>query len=124
MNNSKVIDNDNIINKIVEGMQEKKAKDIVVVNMSKLKEAPCSYFVICSGDSNTHVNAIAHSIKDYVKEHIQLSPEAAIGFENGEWVAMDYAQIIVHVFQPAIRSFYDIEHLWEDAERLQINDIN
>lgn len=124
MNNSKVIDNDTIINKIVEGMQEKKAKDIVVVNMSKLKEAPCSYFVICSGDSNTHVNAIAHSIKDYVKEHIQLSPEAAIGFENGEWVAMDYAQIIVHVFQPAIRSFYDIEHLWEDADRLQINDIN
>jgi ribosome-associated protein len=122
--NTKVIENEQIVEKIVEGIQERKGKGIVVVNMKKLKEAPCSYFVICEGDSNVHVNAVALSIKDFVNEKINVKPFATDGFENCEWIAMDYGQIIVHVFQRPAREFYDIEHLWADAELQQIENLN
>lgn len=121
---TKVIDNEQIVKNIVEGMQERKGKDIVVVNMNKLKESPCSYFVICEGDSNVHVNAVATSIKDYVQEKIDVKPYATDGFENCEWVAMDYGQIIVHVFQRASRQFYDLERLWADAALHVVENIN
>jgi len=116
-------ENEQIVNKIVEGIQERKGKNIVIVNLNKLNEAPCSYFVICEGDSNVHVNAIATSIKDYVREQIKLKPYATDGFENCQWIAMDYGQIIVHVFQRETRAFYDIEHLWSDADLKKLEDI-
>ncbi len=111
-----MVKNEQIVKKIVEGIQERKGKEIVVVNLTKLKESPCSFFVICEGDSNVHVNSVAMSIKDYVNEEIKLKPYAADGFDNAEWIAMDYGQIIVHVFQRSFREFYDLEHLWADAE--------
>ena len=116
-------ENKEIVNKIIEGIQERKGKNIVVVNLNKLQEAPCSYFVICEGDSSVHVNSIANSIKDWVREQIKVKPYATDGFENNEWIAMDYGQIIVHVFQRPTRAFYDIEHLWLDADIQRIEDI-
>jgi len=115
--------NEQIVEKIVEGIQERKGKNIVVVNLTKLQEAPCSFFVICEGDSNVHVNAIGMSIKEYVREKINEKPFATDGFENSEWIAMDYGQIIVHVFQRHTRAFYDIEHLWSDAKLTKIKDL-
>ena len=116
-------ENEQIVAKIVEGIQERKGKNIVVINLSKLYEAPCLYFVICEGDSNIHVNAIALSIKDWVREQINVKPFAIDGFENKEWIAIDYGQIIVHVFQRTARAFYDIEHLWADAKLKKIEDL-
>jgi ribosome-associated protein len=116
-------ENEQIVAKIVEGIQERKGKKIVVVNLTKLKEAPCSYFVICEGDSNVHVNAIGNSIKDWVRDQIKVKPYATDGFENCEWIAMDYGQIIVHVFQRTTRAFYDIEHLWADAKLTKIAEV-
>ena len=116
-------ENELIVAKIVEGIQERKGKNIVVVNLNKLHEAPCSYFVICEGDSNVHVNAVANSIKDYVRDEIKVKPYATDGFENCEWIAMDYGQIIVHVFQRQTRAFYDIEHLWADADLKRLEDV-
>ena len=118
-----IAENEQIVNKIVEGIQERKGKKIVIVNLNKLKDAPCSYFVICEGDSNVQVNSIAHSIKDWVQEKIHVKPSATDGFENCEWIAMDYGQIIVHVFQRATRAYYDIEHLWSDADLKLLEDI-
>ena len=120
----KIIDNETIVEKIVEGIQEKKGKRIVVVDLNKLHDAPCSYFVICQGDSNTQVNAIATSVKDWVTEKIKVKPYATDGFENCQWIAMDYGQIIVHVFQRPFREFYDLEHLWEDADLRLIPDLD
>ena len=119
-----MIENKEIVAKIVEGAQEKKAKKIVVVDMNKLKDSPCSYFVICEGDSNVHANAIAYSIKDYVQEKADTKPYASDGFENCQWIALDYGQIIVHVFQRAYREFYDLEHLWHDADLNFIPDLD
>ncbi|MDL2290268.1 ribosome silencing factor [Paludibacteraceae bacterium OttesenSCG-928-F17] len=119
-----MIENELIVEKIVEGIQEKKGKKIVIVNMSQLQEAPCNYFVICEGDSRTHVNTLANSVKEWVRDEIKVKPYAIDGMENGEWVAIDYGQIIVHVFQQMAREFYDIEHLWEDAKLTAIEDLD
>jgi len=113
-----------IIEKIVEGIQEKKGKKIVVVDLKNLKEAPCSYFVICEGDSKTHAGAVALSIKDWVREKAKTKPYAIDGQENAEWIAMDYGYVIVHIFLRPIREFYDIEHLWADAELNVIEDLD
>ncbi len=116
-------DNEQIVNKIVEGIQERKGKRIAIVDLTKLKESPCNYFVICEGDSVVHVNAVAHSIKDWVNQEIKVKPYATDGFENCEWIAMDYGQIIVHVFQRSAREFYDIEHLWADGNIKFLEDV-
>ena len=116
-------ENEQIVDKIVEGIQERKGKNIIVVNLTKLQESPCSYFVICEGDSSVHVGSIANSIKDWVRDEIKVKPYATDGFENSEWIAMDYGHIIVHVFQRHIRAFYDIEHLWADANLKRIPDV-
>lgn len=118
-----MLENKKIVEKIVEGIQERKGKNIVIVDLNKLPEAPCNYFVICEGDSNVHVNAIAFSIKDWVREQIQVKPYGMDGLENMEWIAMDYGQIIVHVFQREARAFYDIEHLWKNANLTKLEDI-
>lgn len=115
---------DNLVRTIVKGIQEKKGKKIVIVNLTKFNSAACSYFVICEGDSNTHVAAIADSIKEYVREHAQTKPVAVDGLDNALWVAMDYLTIIVHVFQREPRNFYDIEHLWADAAIEEIADLD
>lgn len=119
-----MVETEQILSKIVEGIQERKGKKIVIVNMSELQEAPCSYFVICEGDSGVHVSSIATSVKEWVRDEIRVKPFAVDGMENAEWVAMDYEQIIVHVFQRRARAFYDIEHLWEDAKLTEIEDLD
>lgn len=111
-----------LIAAIVEGMQEKKAKKIKIVDMSEL-ESPCQYFVICEGTSNTQVMSIAVETKDYVREHAGEKPFASDGYDNCQWIALDYGNVIVHVFQPEFREFYDIEHLWADAKITVIPDI-
>ena len=101
----------------------KKAKKIAIVDMSKL-EAPCQYFVICEGDSSTHVMTVATTTKDFVREHAGEKPFSSAGYENCQWIAMDYASVNVHVFQPEFREFYDIEHLWADANITMIPDLD
>lgn len=118
------MENEQIVAAIVEGIQDKKGKGIVLVDMTQLPDAPCSHFVICQGDSAVQVNAIALSIRDYVRDTLRVKPFAIDGFENCQWVAMDYGQIIVHVFQRETREFYDIEHLWEDARLTQVTDVD
>ncbi len=113
-----------ILDKIVEGIQERKGKGIVIVDMTGLQEAPCSYFVICEGDSSVHVGSVALSVRDWVRDEIHVKPYAIDGLENSQWVALDYGQIIVHVFQRPVRAFYDIEHLWEDAKLTEIEDLD
>lgn len=113
-----------VIEKIIEGIQEKKGSKIVVVDMSQLENYVCQYFIICEGKSNTHVAAIADSIKDYVREEIRVKPFAIDGVVNSQWIAMDYGEIIVHVFQPEYRQFYKLESLWADAVLTEIPDLD
>lgn len=118
-----MINNEQIVEKIVEGIQERKGKTIAVINLSEIPEAPCSFFIICEGDSKIHVNAIATSVIDVVRGSINVKPYAFDGFENSEWIALDYGQIIVHVFQRHARDFYNIEKLWPKAKIETYQDI-
>ena len=123
MQNSK-IEAKEVINRIVGGIQEKKGKGIVVVDMLGLGNSVCDYFVICQGNSPNQVSAITDSIADTVREQCGKKPYAIDGLRNSQWVAMDYGDILVHVFLPDVRSFYDIEHLWADAKITEIPDID
>lgn len=116
-------DDKTLLASIINGMQEKKAKKIVVVDLTKV-DAPCRYFVICEGTSKIQVSTIATSIKDTTRKEVNEKPFATDGFENSEWIAMDYGTILVHVFIRELREFYDIEHLWEDVNIEEIEDLD
>jgi ribosome-associated protein len=101
---------------IVEGMKEKKAVDITVMDLRKLKGPVCDYFIVCSGTSDTHVKAIADSVEDMVKENLEERVWKKEGMQQANWILLDYASVVVHVFQKETREFYALEELWGDAE--------
>lgn len=118
------VDAQEVIKQIIEGIQDKKGKEIVVVDMLKLGNSICDYFVICQGNSPTQVSAITDSIEDTVRINCKKKPYSIDGLRNSQWVAMDYGDILVHIFLPDVRRFYDIEHLWADATLTEIPDID
>ena len=120
----KKIEAKEIIEQIVEGIHDKKGKGVVVVDMLGLGNSVCDYFVICQGNSPNQVSAITDSVADTVREKCGKKPYAIDGLRNCQWVAMDYGDILVHIVQPDIRAFYDIEHLWADARTTEIPDID
>ncbi len=105
---------------IVEGMQENKAKEIVVLDLRELDGAITEFFVICSGDSDTHVDGISNSINRYVQKNLKEKPWNIEGKTNSDWVLLDYVNVVGHVFYQETRSFYDIEDLWSDAAKTTI----
>lgn len=117
-------ENKEIIQAIIEGVQEVKGKGISVVDLTKLSDTPCEYFVICEGGSTTQVNSIAESVREYVRKTVKVKPYVVDGFENCVWIAMDYGQILVHIFLRETREFYDIEHLWNNATITEVPDLD
>ena len=113
-----------LIQQITEGIQDKKGKNIVIADLTKIEDTICNYFVICQGNSPSQVTAIVESVKDSARKGANIKPFAIDGLRNAEWVAMDYSDIIVHIFLPAAHDFYDIEHLWEDAKLTYLPDID
>ena len=101
---------------ILDGIIEKKGKDIVNIDFSKVENAICQNFIICHGDSNTQVDAIADNVVKQVSEKLETKVLHKEGFENCQWVLLDYADIIVHVFQKEYRDYYKLEELWADAK--------
>lgn len=113
-----------LVKTITKGIQEKKGSNIVVVDLNKIESSICSYFVICQGNSPAQVEAITESIGDMVRLEADEKPVAVEGLNNAQWVAMDYTDVMVHIFLPTTREFYDLEHLWEDAKITIIPDLN
>ncbi len=95
-----------------------------MTDLRSIGDTICQYFIICQGNSPSQVEAIADSIVEFTRKQKQVKPTAIDGLRNAEWVAMDYSDIIVHVFLPAAHDFYDIEHLWEDAKLTYLPDID
>jgi len=114
---------ENLNNAIIEGIRDKKGKNIIQLDLRKLREAPADFFIICEGDSNTHVNAISNSVFKKVKDELQTSPTHTEGSTNSTWVLMDYFDIVVHVFHPETRHFYELESLWSDAEVTEFGEV-
>ncbi|HRY32436.1 MAG TPA: ribosome silencing factor [Bacteroidales bacterium] len=105
---------------IIRGIQEKKGLEIVSIDLRELKNAISEYFVICHGTSRTHVEALAESVEKEVKTAIGTNPWHAEGFENSEWILLDYADVVVHIFQESKRRFFNLEGLWADARQTTI----
>lgn len=113
-----------LLDQIIAGIQEKKGQDIAVVDLTAIADTICQYFVICTGGSPSQVQAIAESVGDMAREKAGAKPTAVDGLRNAQWVAMDYSDVIVHIFLPDARQYYDIEHLWEDATLTELANID
>ena len=113
-----------LVKRIVEGIQEKKGKDIVVADLTATDNTVCKYFVICEGNTPTQVAAIADAVSDYVRIHASEKPIHVEGMRVARWVAMDYSDVMVHVFVPEERDFYNLENLWADAELTEIPNLD
>ncbi len=109
-------------NLVVKGMQEKKAQDVVVMDLRGVKNAITDFFVICSGTSDTQIDAIATSIEEEVYKARHLDPWHKEGKLNREWILLDYVDVVAHVFKKDRRTFYDLEQLWGDAEIQHIDE--
>ena len=113
-----------LIEKIIEAIQDTKGEDIKLLDLTKIENSAADYFIICSANSNTQVNAIAGNIEKKVRNELKDRPWHVEGSENAMWVLVDYVSVVVHVFQKHVRDFYDIEDLWSDAKITEIKDQN
>ena len=111
----KVGTTNHLIDTIIEGIQERKGKEIVSLNFNNLQSSVCEYFVICEGSSNTQVEAIAESIQKKVKNNLNENAITVNGRLSAQWVLLDYGSVVVHVFQKEYRDLYKLESLWADA---------
>lgn len=113
-----------LIKKVTEGIQEKKGRDIVIADLTGIEDTICNYFIICQGNSPSHIQALTDSVSEFARIHAHAKPAAIDGLRNAQWVAMDYHDVIVHIFLPEARDFYDLEHLWADAQLTHIPNID
>ena len=113
-----------LVDTIVKGIQEKKGQNIVVADLSNIEGSICKYFVISQGNSPAQVEAITESVGDFARKELGEKPAHVVGLENAQWVAMDYSDVLVHVFLPDVREYYDLEHLWHDAKLTRIPDLD
>jgi ribosome-associated protein len=113
-----------LVETIIQGIQEKKGAGIVVADLTGMEGTICRYFVICQGNSPSQVEAITESVGDFVRKELDEKPVHVVGLENAQWVAMDFTDVLVHVFLPDVRMFYDLEHLWDDAKLTNIPDLD
>ncbi|MFH0896360.1 MAG: ribosome silencing factor [Bacteroidota bacterium] len=113
---------DVLTNLVVKALLDKKGNDIVTMNMKPLPSSVCDCFVICHGNSKTQVDALAESVIATVKKEMGVFTTHKEGFENSEWILLDYFDVVVHIFQEEFRGFYQLEKLWADAEMKHISE--
>ena len=119
----KQVSTDDLIAVIIKGIDDVKGEDIQLLDLRDIETTVCDYFVICSGTSNTQVNAISGSVQKIVSKEVKDKPWHVEGQGNSEWVLMDYVNVVVHIFQKHVRDYYDIESLWGDAKITEINPV-
>lgn len=113
-----------LVEQIVAALQDKKGHRVTIADLTHIDDTICQYFVICTGNSPSHVQALAQNVGEEVLKQMGQHPVGVSGMKNSLWVAMDYADVMIHIFLPEEREFYDLEHLWADAEITQIPDID
>lgn len=109
---------------IIEGIQERKGRRIALVDMAEIESAPTRMFVIAEGNTPTQVGAIADSVREYVQQQSGIKPYNYDGYQNSEWIVIDYGDIMAHIFVPADRERYNLEDLWSDAVITDVPDLD
>lgn len=115
--NKKAVPSEVVSEAIIFGLQEKKGNDIVRLDLRNISSSVSDYFVICNADSSTQVRALADSVEKEVSKSLKTVPWRKEGYEHGEWILLDYIDVIVHIFKTEKRQYYGIEDLWGDAEQ-------
>lgn len=115
---------ENIVDVAVKGIQEKKGRGIKIIDLSGIDGAICQYFVLCQGNSPQQVDAIAESVEDMLRIELKEKPVHVVGKDNSMWVGMDYVDVMVHIFVPEAREFYNLDNLWADAPCKEIEDLD
>jgi ribosome-associated protein len=105
-----------LVEVIVGAMEDRKGLDIMYIDFTQTANSVASYFVICHGTSNVHVDALADGVIDNTIKALKSKPWSKEGYENAEWILLDYADVVVHIFQDNTRQFYNIEGLWGDMQ--------
>ena len=105
-----------LIENIVIGISDVKGQDIEMIDLRKVDNRICDFYIICTGSSNTHVSAILESVKKKVSKILKEKPSHTEGEQNAEWILLDYINVVVHIFQNHVRDFYRIEELWGDCK--------
>ena len=113
---SKLTESEVLAKLAAKGMGDKKGLDIMILDLRELQSAPCSFFVICSGNVPSHVSAICDGVFETIKKATGYNPHKIEGYDNAEWILMDYFDIVVHIFQKDKRDHYRLESLWADAK--------
>lgn len=108
---------------IIDSIQDIKGKNIVKLDLRKLDDAPTDYFIICEGESIVQTKAIADNVHFRLKKEADILPSNIEGVQSSRWVLVDYFTIVVHVFHPEAREFYQLEDLWSDAEITPYEDV-
>lgn len=103
-----------------QAMDEKKAEDVRILDLRKVHVAPAEFFVIATGNVPSHVSALSDAVFETVKKATGLNPHKVEGYNNAEWILMDYFDVVVHIFQKDKRAFYRLDELWSDGEEVSI----
>lgn len=109
---------------IIEAIRDRKGHKITDIDLSDIQTAPASAFIVCQGNSTSQVSAIADNIREEVQSKLHIKPYNYDGYRNSQWIVIDYGEILVHVFLPEIRQFYNIEDLWSDAKVSELPDLD
>ncbi|MCC7050177.1 MAG: ribosome silencing factor [Bacteroidia bacterium] len=113
---------ESLVKAAIHGLQEKKAEHIVLMDLRTSKNAVADFFIIASGTSLTHVEALARSVDEFVNKELNENPWHIEGNTNAQWVLVDYVNVVIHIFQEDTRRFYALENLWGDAQIKIINE--
>lgn len=114
----------NLTDIIIDAIQEKKGEKITIIDLSDIQGSSVPEFVICQGKNPSQTYAIAENIKDRVREKLSLHEVTSEGYRNLQWIILDYGSLMVHVFLPETREFYNLEDLWIDGKITQIPDFD
>ncbi len=117
-------ENEKLIQTIIEAIQEKKGRDIVHVDLSGIETAAAQAFVIATGSTPMQVAAVADSVREYVEKNAQQRPFNYDGYQNAQWVIIDYGNVFVHIFVPDFRERYNLEQLWADARIVEVPNLD
>jgi len=109
-------ESEELVGLIIQGMEDTKAKDIMILDLQEIEHAITNYFVICHGGSKPQLEAIADSVVGKTLQGVKAKPWHKEGFENAEWILLDYVDVVVHIFREDRRNFYQLEKLWADAQ--------
>ncbi len=106
----------NIEEVIIQALIEKQGIDIQCINLKKINHVLFDYFIVCTGNSKPHVETLCDYVQEQMMRVANTTPVHIEGLENKEWILLDYFNVLVHIFQPEAREYYDIEALWSDAD--------